>query len=170
MEMDEPLAKITEGDWDPSVMSKKRLVIKTKERKVTVLRNKVFPLYNAREYKATIAAIDEATSADPELAGELAWLKFASLCNGGDVEAGLNLGAKLFEINKGNPLTKPAPTGSSSKYRAAISQGAQTKHRGFRRFRAYSPGGFTVSAFVFGRPDRRGTETTTQMDGNEDAL
>jgi tetratricopeptide (TPR) repeat protein len=103
LEMDEPLAKITAGDWDPSVLSKKRLVLKTKERKATGIREKVFPLYNARDYKATIAAIDEATSGDPELAGEFAWLKFASLCNGGDVESGLELGAKLLEIHKDNP-------------------------------------------------------------------
>jgi hypothetical protein len=103
MEMDEPLAKVTAGDWDPSEMAKKRLAEKTKERKATVVREKVFPLYNARKYKATVAAIDEATRADPELAGEFAWLKFAALCNGGDVEPGLELGAKLFEMNKDNP-------------------------------------------------------------------
>ena len=101
--MDEPLAKITAGDWDPATMASKRLVEKTKERKATVVREKVFPLYNARDYKATIAAIDEATTSDPELADEFAWLKFAALCNGGDIEPGLELGAKLLEKNKDNP-------------------------------------------------------------------
>ena len=61
MEMDEPLAKIIAGDWDPRAMARKRLVEKTKERKATLVREKVFPLYNARNYKATVAAIDEAT-------------------------------------------------------------------------------------------------------------
>jgi tetratricopeptide (TPR) repeat protein len=102
-ELDEPLAKVITGDWDPSVMAKKRLVEKAKERKTTVVRNKVFPLYNARDYKATVAAIDEATSSDAELAAEFAWIKFAALCNGGDIEPGLELGAKLFEANKDNP-------------------------------------------------------------------
>jgi thiol-disulfide isomerase/thioredoxin len=103
MDLDRPLAKITAGDWDPSETAKKRLVEKTKERKATVVREKVFPLYNARNYKATVAAIEQATRDDSELAEAFAWLKFASLCNGGDVEAGLNLGAKLLEMNKDNP-------------------------------------------------------------------
>ncbi len=103
MEMDESLAKIAAGQWDPGDMAKKRLAVKTQERKATVIRDKVFPLYNALEYKATIAAIDEATSGDQELTGEFAWLKFASLCNGGEIDSGLALGAMLFEINKDNP-------------------------------------------------------------------
>ncbi len=103
MDLDEPLAKIIAGHWDPSEMAKKRLVEKTKERKATVVREKVFPLYNAHNYKATVAAIDEATRDDSELADTFAWLKFAALCNGGDVEPGLALGAKLLELNKDNP-------------------------------------------------------------------
>ncbi len=102
MDLDEPLAKIIAGNWDPSEMVKKRLVEKTKERKASVVRKKVFPLYNARNYKATVALIDEATRDDSELADTFAWLKFAALCNGGDVEPGLLLGAKLLELNKDN--------------------------------------------------------------------
>ena len=41
MAMDEPLAKITAGEWSPSEMAKKRLVEKTKERKATLVRAKV---------------------------------------------------------------------------------------------------------------------------------
>jgi thiol-disulfide isomerase/thioredoxin len=103
MDLDEPLAKIVAGKWDPSEMTKKRLAVKTKERKATIVREKVFPLYNAGNYKATVAAIDEATRDDKELADTFAWLKFAALCNGGDVEPGLELGAKLLELNKDNP-------------------------------------------------------------------
>ncbi len=103
MDLDEPLAKIVAGKWDPADMAKKRLVVKTKERKATVIREKVFPLYNANKFKATVAAIDEATRDDSELADTFAWLKFAALCNGGDVEPGLELGAKLLELNKDNP-------------------------------------------------------------------
>jgi thiol-disulfide isomerase/thioredoxin len=103
MDMDEPLAKVTEGVWDPSQMATKRLVEKKKERKATLVRKKVFPLYNAGDFKATVAAIDDLTSGDPDLAGEFDWLKFASLCNGGDIEPGLKLGAKLLVINKDNP-------------------------------------------------------------------
>jgi hypothetical protein len=103
MEMDEPLVKITAGNWDPSDLSKKRLAEKIKERKTTAVRQKVVPLYNDRKYKAAVAAIDDATSSDPELAQEFAGLKFAALCNGADVEAGLKLGAKLLEINNDDP-------------------------------------------------------------------
>jgi thiol-disulfide isomerase/thioredoxin len=103
LELDEPLAKVVAGDWDPSALAKARLAEKTKERKATVLRKQIFPLYNAKDYKATIAAIDEAASSDPERGAEFAWLKFAALCNGGDIEQGLELGAKLYEQNKDNP-------------------------------------------------------------------
>ena len=103
MDLDEPLAKIVAGEWDPSEMASKRLVKKTKERKATVVREKVFPLYNACKYRATVAAIVEATRDDSELADTFAWLKFAALCNGGDVEPGLELGARLLEQNKDNP-------------------------------------------------------------------
>jgi len=103
MQLDEALAKITAGNWDPSDLGKKRLAEKIKERKVSKVSVKVFPLYRNGDYKATIAAIDEAASSDPELAEEFAWVKFASLCNGGDVEQGLELGAKLLEANKDNP-------------------------------------------------------------------
>jgi thiol-disulfide isomerase/thioredoxin len=102
MDLDEPLAKITAGQWDPKALARERLVAKTKERKATLVREKVFPLYRAGDYKATVAAIEEATTSDPELAEEFAWLKFASLCNGGDVERGLELGTRLLETNKDN--------------------------------------------------------------------
>ena len=98
------MAKVVEGTWDPGDLIPKRLAEKTKERKASTVREKVFPIYNAGDYKATVLAIDEATSGDPALASEFAWLKFASLCNGGDIHAGLELGEKLFEINKDNPF------------------------------------------------------------------
>ena len=103
-ELDGPLAKVVAGDWDPRETAEKRLALKTKERKASVVREKVFPLYNADDYKATVKAIDEAVRDDRELAGEFDWLKFASLCNGADVEAGLALGETLFEANKDNPF------------------------------------------------------------------
>jgi thiol-disulfide isomerase/thioredoxin len=105
MDLDAPLAKIVEGTWDPGDLVAKRLAEKTRERKASSVREKVFPIYNAGDYKATVRAIDEATSGDPDLASEFAWLKFASLCNGADVDAGLELGARLFEAN----IDKPGP-------------------------------------------------------------
>ncbi len=103
-DLDDPLARVVAGTWDPTPLVAKRLAEKTKKRKASVVRARVFPLYNARDYKATVAAIDEATSGEPEIAAEFDWLKFACLCNGGDVDAGLALGAKLFEAHKDNPF------------------------------------------------------------------
>ena len=82
MEMDEPLAKITAGDWDLADLAKERLVEKVKERKATAVQRRSSALRD--DYKATLAAHREATSGDPELAQEFAGLKFAALCNGGD--------------------------------------------------------------------------------------
>jgi thiol-disulfide isomerase/thioredoxin len=102
MELDEPLARIAAGNWDPTAMARERLVAKTRERKATVVRQKVFALYEAGDYKSTVAAIEEATTSDPELADEFEWLKFAALCNGGDVERGPEMGARLLETYKDN--------------------------------------------------------------------
>src|SRR5262245_32327224 len=89
LRMDEPLAKITAGQWSLGEMAKRRLADKAQERKVRIVREKIFTPYRAHDYKGTVAAIDEATSGDPELADEFAWLKFISLCNGGDIEPAL---------------------------------------------------------------------------------
>ena len=101
--LDEPLAKITAGDWNPGELAGKRLAAKLVERKMTVARNRVYSPYRAHDYKATLAAIEESTSGDTELAEKFADIKFACLCNGGDIESGLELGNKLFETNKDNP-------------------------------------------------------------------
>jgi thiol-disulfide isomerase/thioredoxin len=100
MEMDEPLARIVAGEWDPKALAQQRLVEKTREREATSVERKINPPYSARDYKATLAAIAEATAADPKLAAKYAPLKFAALCNGGEVEEGLALGTKLLERYK----------------------------------------------------------------------
>jgi thiol-disulfide isomerase/thioredoxin len=102
-ELDKPLASISAGNWDSIAVARKRLAEKVLARKVRVMRGKVLPLYDAYDYRSTIAAIDKAASTDPELAAEFTWLKFAALCNSGDVEQGLALGAKLLEMHKDNP-------------------------------------------------------------------
>jgi thiol-disulfide isomerase/thioredoxin len=101
--LDAPLAKITSGEWDIDNMAKERIAAKIKQRKRTAVSDKVFALYNANDYKGTVAAIDAATNGDQELADEFASLKFFSLCNGGDIEPALELGNKLLETYKDNP-------------------------------------------------------------------
>ena len=97
MTMDEPLAKITSGQWSLDDKAKQRLADKAKERKVRLVRQKIFTPYRANDYRATLAAIDEATSSDPDLADEFVWLKFVSLCKAGDIEPALELGSTLLE-------------------------------------------------------------------------
>jgi len=100
MKLDADLAKITAGDWDTAALAGSRLAAKSKERRLRAVQQKVLTPYMAKDYKAAIVAIDEATSGDPELAAELAWTKFAALCLGGEVESGLELGSKLIERDK----------------------------------------------------------------------
>jgi len=100
MQMDEPLAKIVAGDWEPKQMAATRLAAKAKEKKMTALQQKVYTPYRAKDWKATLSAIDEVSADEPELADQFDTIKFAALCNGGDVDAGLALGEKLLEQNK----------------------------------------------------------------------
>lgn len=104
MELDDPLAKITAGEWgDLAEKGKERLASKAAELKAMAVRRKILEPFRAGDYKATVAAIDEATADDPDLAKQFVGLKFAALCNGADVDAGLALGAKLLEENRDNP-------------------------------------------------------------------
>jgi thiol-disulfide isomerase/thioredoxin len=100
MQMDEPLAKIVAGAWNPKDKAAERLVAKVKEKKIMAAREKIFKPYREKDYKATLAILEEETAGDPELAEELATLKFAVLCYLGEVEATLALGTKLMETYK----------------------------------------------------------------------
>jgi thiol-disulfide isomerase/thioredoxin len=110
MELDEPLAKIVAGDWRPGNLAANRLAGRIRARKARVVwekgdaaRKALYPLYDAGDYPGVLAAFDKATGGDPDLVEGFAWLKFASLCNGGDVEAGLELGETLYEADKDDP-------------------------------------------------------------------
>jgi thiol-disulfide isomerase/thioredoxin len=103
MSMDEPLAKITAGDWDAKAKAAERLVAKVKEKKMMAVQQRVYKPFRQGDYKATLAVIDEVTTSDPELNGEFEPVKFASLDNLGEVEAALKLGAKLVETYKDEP-------------------------------------------------------------------
>ncbi|WZO95982.1 redoxin family protein [Isosphaeraceae bacterium EP7] len=102
MEMDKPLEKIVAGDWDAARVGKERLAEKTKERKLSGVRRKVFTAYQQKDYKGTLAAIEEGTSGDAELAKEFGWVKFAALGQSGEIEPALTLGNELFETYKDN--------------------------------------------------------------------
>ncbi len=104
LKLDEPLARIVAGDWDPADPAKKRLAEKTKQRKVSAVRQKVLKLYRAGDYEATVAVIAEATSRNPELVEEFAEYRFAALCNGGEIERGLKLGETLLQARRDDPV------------------------------------------------------------------
>ena len=100
MSMDKPLAQIVAGDWKPGEMAEKRLADKTKEKKMMAVQSKVFTPYRSHDYKATLTAIEEATTSAPELADNFMPIQFACLCNSGEIDMGLKLGEKLYEENK----------------------------------------------------------------------
>lgn len=103
MEMDESLAKVVAGDWNPDELAKKRLATKVRQKKVSAVQAKVIKPLREGDLKGTVAAIEEVTADDPELAEEFAGLKFMALCNSGAIEEGLKLGEKLFEDHKDEP-------------------------------------------------------------------
>ena len=104
MRMDEPLAKITAGDWDPTALAATRLAAKTKERKVSRVQGKIYQPYRALDYRATLSAIDEATSSDPELAEQFAAIKLNCLCQAGEAEEAVKLGTKLLDALHDQPM------------------------------------------------------------------
>jgi thiol-disulfide isomerase/thioredoxin len=102
MSMDESLAKITAGDWDPKAKAGERLAAKAKEKKMMAVQQKVYKPFRDGDYKATLAAIEEVTTSDPELTGQFDMIKFAALGNLDDIDAALALGTKLVDEYKDN--------------------------------------------------------------------
>src|SRR5262249_24084286 len=66
MAMDDPLAKVTAGHWDPKPLATTRLAEKTKERRLTAAQKKIRAAYQSGDYRATLSAIEEVTAANPE--------------------------------------------------------------------------------------------------------
>jgi thiol-disulfide isomerase/thioredoxin len=95
MSMEEPLAKIVAGDWNAESMGRERLAKKQTEKKLDEIGATLMAFQRAKNYKGMAATIDEATASDAALAKQLAWMKFMALCNGADVERGLQLGETL---------------------------------------------------------------------------
>jgi thiol-disulfide isomerase/thioredoxin len=97
MNMDEPLAKITAGDWNTADMAKTRLAEKARARKVMAIQGKIYGPYRSGDYKGTLSAIEEATSSDPKLAEQFAHLKLNCLSRTGETDQALKLGHKLLD-------------------------------------------------------------------------
>jgi thiol-disulfide isomerase/thioredoxin len=106
MDLKEPLDKILGGNWNLAEAAKTRLVEKQKEKELEDVEDAIFKPLRTKDYKATIAAVDEALKKYPDLADDLAATKFVALANGGDIESGVKLGTELLEKNndKGETL------------------------------------------------------------------
>jgi len=91
MELEEPLTKIVDGKWETKEIAAARLAKKSKERRDMAVEEKVGPLYQMKDYKGVVAAIDEAAKAEPLIADDFAWLKVVALCNSGNIDEGLKV-------------------------------------------------------------------------------
>jgi thiol-disulfide isomerase/thioredoxin len=98
MTMDKPLEEITAGKWDPTALAKTRLAQKSKERKLTEARRKVTVPYRSRDYRATLSAIEEVSSANPDLAEDFAGLKLDCLIKVGEIDEAAKVGGKLLAM------------------------------------------------------------------------
>lgn len=101
--MEEALEKIVAGEWDPTAMAAKRLKQKSLEKQMAQVQRKIVGPFRAKNWKATLAAFDELDIEDGDLDTQFTVIKFAALCNNGDVEEGIALGEKLFKDNKSDP-------------------------------------------------------------------
>jgi thiol-disulfide isomerase/thioredoxin len=99
MKMEEPLEKILAGNWEYEAQAKERLAIKTEERKVRLVEAKVDTPFEAKDYKAAVAAIDAIVKDDPSLANAFASKKFAALCFDGQNEEALKVGQQVIDHN-----------------------------------------------------------------------
>jgi tetratricopeptide (TPR) repeat protein len=102
MRMDEPLASVVAGKWDAAEAAGKRLAAKAEERKSTAARTKVYTPYRAKDYRATLSAIEEVTSSEPKLAQQFATLKLNCLCMVGDIDAAVAMGETLLKSQHDN--------------------------------------------------------------------
>jgi len=97
MTMDEPLAKITAGEWDLAAMARTRLANKATQRKRMEIQKQVLTPYRSGDYRAALSAIEAAASSDPQMAEQFVTLKLNCLARAGETEEALKLGHKLLD-------------------------------------------------------------------------
>ncbi len=104
MQMDIPLERITAGQWDPTAMAKTRLEAKAKEKRLQAVQQKVYQPYRAKDYRATLSAIEEVTSADPGLADDFAMIKLVCLSQVGETDEAVKLGTAFLKKHHDEPM------------------------------------------------------------------
>lgn len=95
MSMDAPLKQIVAGDWDLAQAARDRKDEKEAESKLQAAAQKIFPPYQQRDAKATLAAIEEVTSDTPKLADRFASMKLDMLAASGRTDDAVAYGEKL---------------------------------------------------------------------------
>ncbi len=100
MTMDQPLAKIVAGDWDPRAHAAERLAAKSREKKLMAVQMQIYSPLRTRDYKGTLAAIEQVTASDPDLATEFDQVKLMCLNMLGETDRALALATAMVEKNK----------------------------------------------------------------------
>jgi thiol-disulfide isomerase/thioredoxin len=104
MQMDIPLERITAGQWDPTAMAKTRLEAKSREKKLRAVQLKVYQPFRAKDYRATLSAIEEVASADPGLADDFASIKLACLTQVGETDEAVKFGTEFLKKHHDEPM------------------------------------------------------------------
>lgn len=103
MNLDKPLAAIVAGTWDSVAFAKRRQARRVVEQKAATINQRAVPLFKAKKYQELLKSLDKITAGNEAVGKQFAGLKFAALCNSGDIDAGLALGAKLLDEHNDEP-------------------------------------------------------------------
>jgi thiol-disulfide isomerase/thioredoxin len=103
MNLDQPLAAIAAGTWDAGAFAKQRDARRVVERKTANINQHAVPLYKAKKYQDFLTSLNKITAGNEAVAKQFAGLRLAALCNSGQIDACLALGARLLEDHKDEP-------------------------------------------------------------------
>jgi thiol-disulfide isomerase/thioredoxin len=101
--LDKPLTAIVAGTWDTLAFARQREARRVVKRKTANINQRAVPLFKAKKFQEFLKALDEITAGNEAVAKHFAGLKLAAMCNSGDIDAGLALGAKLLEAHNEEP-------------------------------------------------------------------
>lgn len=103
MNLDKPLAAIVAGTWDTLAFARQREERRVIERKTANIDQRAVPLFKAKKYQEFLKTLDKITAGNKAVAKHFAGMKLAAMCNSGDIDAGLALGAKLLDEHNDEP-------------------------------------------------------------------
>jgi len=101
MEMAEPLAKITAGNWDIAAAKAEMQKKQAEQEAMTALQQDLQKASTSKDPKDMIAVLDKAIAKNPDLEkGQIGILKFNILRRSGDNDAAITYGKHLVEVLK----------------------------------------------------------------------